>query len=176
MYSKWYKYLLFLVTIISVANTNGSFRNAFAQSLYRQKERLIAIAQRFKSGSWGNGGGPQGSKNRYKPLKNVWTGVGCTGRKKFIIGKNWNTRWKIISTEEARKKLGLACPGSLPCIPLTRKIFNRVQGSPDDKYSLGIWAGCNSGTHLRIMMQIMDTEINNIDVRRARLSFVETSI
>ena len=37
MHSKWYKYVLFLATILSVANTNGSFQNALAQEVVPSK-------------------------------------------------------------------------------------------------------------------------------------------
>ena len=38
MHSKWYKYVLFLAMILSVASTTGLFQSVFAQEVVQSKE------------------------------------------------------------------------------------------------------------------------------------------
>ncbi len=77
-----------------------------------------------------------------------------------------------LSTDEARKKLGLGLSGVAAMYTPDEEKYSIVFRSPDDKYSLGI------GGRMQFRYTYKDNDAdygyrdtNNIDVRRARLSF-----
>jgi hypothetical protein len=77
-----------------------------------------------------------------------------------------------LSTEEARKKLGLGLPGVTAMYSPDEEKYSIVFRSSDDKYSLGIGGRMQFRyTYKDNDADYGDKDTNNIDIRRARLSF-----
>lgn len=174
MHSKWYKYVLFLATILSVANTNGSFQNAFAQEVVPSKETSDSNLEDLK---WQLQLMEESAARQQEQIQAIKERLDVVAAEPAPVEKIYNKEElehaveDYLSTEEARKKLGLGLSGVAAMYTPDEEKYSIVFRSPDDKYSLGI------GGRMQFRYTYKDNDAdygyrdtNNIDVRRARLS------
>ena len=178
MHSKWYKYVLFLATILSVASTNGSFQKVFAQEVVQSKETSDSDLEDLK---WQLGVMEESAARQQEQIQAIRERLDAVSAETRITEDYCAAVAKeeikhavedYLSTDEARKEMGLGMPSLTALYTPDEDKYSLVVRSPDDKYSLGI------GGRLQFRYTFKDNDedfgkrdTNNIDVRRARLCF-----
>src|SRR3989338_4613361 len=178
MHSKWYKYVLFLATILSVASTNGSFQKVFAQEVVQSKETSDSDLEDLK---WQLGVMEESAARQQEQIQAIRERLDAVSAETRIkedycaaVAKEEikHAVEDYLSTDEARKEMGLGMPSLTALYTPDEDKYSLVVRSPDDKYSLGI------GGRLQFRYTFKDNDedfgkrdTNNMDVRRARLSF-----
>src|SRR3989338_5254965 len=178
MHSKWYKYVLFLATILSVASTNGSFQKVFAQEVVQSKETSDSDLEDLK---WQLGVMEESAARQQEQIQAIRERLDAVSAETRVTEDYQSAVAKeeikhavedYLSTDEARKKMGLGMPGVTALYTPDEEKYSIVFRSSDDKYSLGI------GGRMQFRYTFKDNDAdygardtNNIDVRRARLSF-----
>src|SRR3972149_11503193 len=174
MRSKWCKYVIFLAMILSVANINGLFQGVFAQEVVQSKETSDSNLEDLK---WQLGVMEESAARQQEQIQAIRERLDAVAAEPAQVEKVYNKEElghaveDYLSTDEARKKLGLGLPGVTAMYSPDEEKYSIVFRSSDDKYSLGI------GGRMQFRYTFKDNDAdygyrdtNNIDVRRARLS------
>jgi len=169
------KYFIFLAMILSVANVNGSSQRVFAQEVVQSKETSDSNLEDLK---WQLQLMEETAAKQQEQIQAIKERLDVVAAEPAPVEKVYNKEElehaveDYLSTDEARKKLGLGLPGVAAMYTPDEEKYSIVFRSPDDKYSLGI------GGRLQFRYTYKDNDAdygyrdtNNIDVRRARLSF-----
>ena len=178
MHSKWYKYVLFLAMILSVASTTGLFQSVFAQEVVQSKETSDSNLEDLK---WQLGVMEESSARQQEQIQAIRERLDAVSAEARVTEDYQSAVAKeeikhavedYLSTDEARKEMGLGMPGVTALYTPDEEKYSIVFRSADDKYSLGI------GGRMQFRYTFKDNDedfgkrdTNNMDVRRARLSF-----
>src|SRR3990172_10320921 len=168
------KYFIFLAMILSVANVNGSSQRVFAQEVVQSKGTSDSNLEDLK---WQLQLMEETAAKQQEQIQAIKERLDVVAAEPAPVEKIYNKEEleegveDYLSTDEARKKLGLGLPGVAAMYTPDEEKYSIVFRSPDDKYSLGI------GGRMQFRYTYKDNDAdygyrdtNNIDVRRARLS------
>jgi len=178
MRNKWCKYVIFLAMILSVASTNGSFQSVFAQEVVQSKETSDSDLEDLK---WQLGVMEESAAKQQEQIQAIRERLDAVSAEARVT-EDYRTEAvqkgikhaveDYLSTDEARKEMELRMPGVTALYTPDEDKYSIVFRSADDKYSLGI------GGRLQFRYTFKDNDedfgkrdTNNMDVRRARLSF-----
>src|SRR3990172_457201 len=169
------KYFIFLAMILSVANVNGSSQRVFAQEVVQSKGTSDSNLEDLK---WQLQLMEETAAKQKEQIQAIKERLDVVAAEPAPVEKVYNKEEleegveDYLSSDEARKKMGLGMPGVAALYTPDEEKYSIVFRSPDDKYSLGI------GGRLQFRYTYKDNDAdygyrdtNNIDVRRARLSF-----
>ena len=163
MSRKWYKYVLSSAVVACSIYTQGLLNDTFAQQAAQatesETEDLKWQLKQMEEAVLRQQEQIQALKNRVE---------GAPVSKEEIKHEVED----YLSTDEARKKMGLGMTGVAALYTPDEEKYSIVFRSNDDKYSLGIGGRLQFRyTYKDNDADYGDRDTNNIDVRRARLSF-----
>ena len=159
------KYVIFLAMILSVASINGSFQSVFAQEVVQSKETSGSNLEDLK---WQLGVMEESAARQQEQIQAIKERLDVVAAEPAQVEKIYNKEElehaveDYLSTEEARKKLGLGLPGVAAMYTPDEENIQSYSGRLMTNTHWVLAAGCNSDIHSRIMMQIMDTETQTI--------------
>ena len=175
MSRKWYKYVLSTAVVACSIYTQGLINDTFAQQAAQPAEESGSNLEDLK---WQLQLMEESAARQQEQIQAIKERLDVVAAEPVPVEKVYNKEElghaveDYLSTDEARKKLGLGLPGVTAMYSPDEEKYSIVFRSSDDKYSLGI------GGRMQFRYTFKDNDAdygardtNNIDVRRARLSF-----
>ena len=175
MRRKWYKYVLSTAVVACSIYTQGLINDTFAQQTAQPAEESGSNLEDLK---WQLQLMEESAARQQEQIQAIKERLDVVAAEPAPVEKVYNKEElqhaveDYLSTDEARKKLGLGLSGVAAMYTPDEEKYSIVFRSPDDKYSLGI------GGRMQFRYTFKDNDAdygardtNNIDVRRARLSF-----
>ena len=174
MTRNWYKYVLSTAVVACSIYTQGLINDTFAQQAAQPAEESGSNLEDLK---WQLGVMEESAARQQEQIQAIRERLDAVAAEPAQVEKVYNKEElehaveDYLSTDEARKKLGLGLSGVAAMYTPDEEKYSIVFRSPDDKYSLGI------GGRMQFRYTFKDNDAdygyrdtNNIDVRRARLS------
>ena len=162
MSRNWYKYVLSTAVVACSIYTQGLFNDTFAQQAGATESETEDLKWQLKQMEES----VLRQQEQIQALKNRVEGAPVSKEEIKHEVEDY------LSTDEARKKMGLGMTGVAALYTPDEEKYSIVFRSSDDKYSLGI------GGRMQFRYTYKDNDAdfgardtNNIDIRRARLSF-----
>src|SRR3990172_5467857 len=175
MKRKWYKYILSFAVVACSIYTQGLFNDTFAQQTAQPAEESGSNLEDLK---WQLQLMEESAARQQEQIKAIKERLDVVAAEPAPVEKIYNKEElghaveDYLSTDEARKKLGLGLPGVTALYTPDEEKYSIVFRSSDEKYSLGI------GGRMQFRYTFKDNDedfgkrdTNNMDIRRARLSF-----
>src|SRR3990167_8408635 len=175
MSRKWYKYVLSSAVVACSIYTQGLLNDTFAQQAAQPAEESGSNLEDLK---WQLQLMEESAARQQEQIQAIKERLDVVAAEPAPVEKIYNKEElghaveDYLSTDEARKKLGLGLPGVTAMYTPDEEKYSIVFRSSDDKYSLGI------GGRMQFRYTYKDNDAdfgardtNNIDIRRARLSF-----
>ena len=176
MSRKWYKYVLSTAVVACSIYTQGLLNDTFAQQAAQPAEETGSNLEDLK---WQLGVMEESAARQQEQIQAIKDRLDAISaearvtedyRTEAIQKEIQHSVEDYLSTDEARKEMGLGMPGVTALYTPDEDKYSIVCRSADDKYSLGI------GGRLQFRYTFKDNDAdygardtNNIDVRRARL-------
>ena len=169
MSRKWYKYILSAAVIACSIYTQGMPNDTLAQQTSQDEE--VSGSERDYL-QWQLKQMEESFQRQQEQIQALRNRVEAISAEPAPISKEAMKHEfeDYLSTDEARKKLGIGMPSVTALYSPDEEKYSLVFRSPDDKYSLGI------GGRMQFRYTYKDNDgdfgyqdTNNIDVRRARL-------
>ena len=174
MSRKWYKYVLSTAVVACSIYTQGLLNDTFAQQVAQPAEESGSNLEDLK---WQLQLMEESAARQQEQIQAIKERLDVVAAEPAPVEKIYNKEElehaveDYLSTDEARKKLGLGLSGVTAMYSPDEEKYSIVFRSSDDKYSLGI------GGRVQFRYTFKDNDAdygardtNNIDVRRARLS------
>ncbi|OHB98935.1 MAG: hypothetical protein A2W74_03715 [Planctomycetes bacterium RIFCSPLOWO2_12_38_17] len=178
MRSKWCKYVLSLAIIICSMYVSNTWHSVYAQQAAQPAEESSSDLEDLK---WQLGVMEESAAKQQEQIQVIRERLDAVSAEARVTEDYQSAAAKeeikhavndYLSTDEARKEMELRMPGVTALYTPDEDKYSIVFRSADDKYSLGI------GGRLQFRYTFKDNDedfgkrdTNNMDVRRARLSF-----